>query len=123
MKNDAIDIDNDTWYYEEKYGIYIVHWITERDGNRRDLYTCFTCGFLLVFPEIREIMKTYFNVIGMNHIAFTTEPPILYENINMAQITNFIWNAYHASSSSTPGNGGSSHFQPQSKHSHCVRVI
>lgn len=34
LKNDSINIDNDTWYYEEKDGIYIVHWITERDGNR-----------------------------------------------------------------------------------------
>lgn len=34
LKNGSVNIDEDTWYYEEPGHVTLVHWVTERDGFR-----------------------------------------------------------------------------------------
>jgi len=35
LKSTSVNINDNVWYYEDKAGIDIVHWITERDGYRK----------------------------------------------------------------------------------------
>lgn len=35
LKSTSVNINEDVWYYEDKAGIDIVHWVTERDGYRK----------------------------------------------------------------------------------------
>jgi hypothetical protein len=34
FKNDSVNIDDDTWYYEDSSGIEVIHWVTDGNGHR-----------------------------------------------------------------------------------------